>query len=223
MSRTKKSGDPVLTPDPKFHAGRAVEDVRFRKLVENSQDGIALFDKDLNVIYRSQSAERITGWTAEDRIDKDFKDIVYPDDEQKVRADLTKSLTSPGLPVTSVYRVKHFEGHFIWLESIFTNMLAEPGINAIVCNFRDISQKKQAEDVLQQTINELFAYKYALDESAIVAITDQKGTIKHVNKNFCRISKYSEAELVGRDHRIINSGYHEKAFIQNLWITIATG
>jgi len=223
MSRIKKSGNSVLAPDAEFNTGIAIEDVRFRKLVENSQDGIALFDKDLNVIYRSQSAERITGWKAEDRIDKDFKDIVYPDDEQKVRADLTKSLTSPGLSVTSVYRVKHFKGHFIWLESIFTNMLSDPDINAIVCNFRDISQKKQAEDVLQQTINELFAYKYALDESAIVAITDQKGIIKHVNANFCRISKFSAAELIGQDHRIINSGYHDKAFIRNLWITIANG
>jgi len=223
MSKINKSGNPPLAPDLKSNTGIAVEDVRFKKLVENSQDGIALFDKDLNVIYRSQSAERITGWKAEDRIDKDFKDIVYPDDEERVRADLTKSLTSPGLPITSIYRVKHFEGHFIWLESIFTNMLAEPDINAVVCNFRDISQKKQAEDVLQQTINELFAYKYALDESAIVAITDQKGIIKHVNANFCSISKFSEAELIGQDHRIINSGYHDKAFIRNLWATIANG
>jgi PAS domain S-box-containing protein len=223
MSRIVKSGNSILAPDPVYHTAIAVEDVRFRKLVENSQDGIALFDKDLNVIYRSQSAERITGWKAQDRTDKEFKDIIYSDDRARVRADLTQSLSSPGLSVTSVYRVKHFEGHFIWLESIFTNMLADQDINAIVCNFRDISQKKQAEDLLQQTINELFAYKYALDESAIVAITDQKGIIKHVNANFCRISKFSETELIGQDHRIINSGYHDKAFIRSLWATIANG
>jgi len=83
--------------------------------------------------------------------------------------------------------------------------------------------KKQAEDILQQTIKELSAYKYALDESAIVAITDQRGIIKQVNENFCRISKYSEEELIGQDHRIINSAYHDKAFIRNLWVTIAAG
>jgi PAS domain S-box-containing protein len=73
------------------------------------------------------------------------------------------------------------------------------------------------------TLKPTYDYKYALDEAAIVAITDQRGIIKHVNDNFCRISKYSREELLGQDHRIINSGYHDKTFIRNLWVTIARG
>ena len=72
-------------------------------------------------------------------------------------------------------------------------------------------------------MKELDDYKYALDESAIVAITDPKGTIIHANDNFCKISKYSREELIGKDHRIINSGYHSKEFIRDLWVTIANG
>ena len=71
--------------------------------------------------------------------------------------------------------------------------------------------------------NDIRDLEIAHNIHAIVAITDAKGKISYVNDRFCAISKYSREELIGKDHRIINSGYHPKEFIKNLWGTIKAG
>ncbi|MBE9228007.1 PAS domain S-box protein [Phormidium sp. LEGE 05292] len=88
---------------------------------------------------------------------------------------------------------------------------------------RDITESKATELALRNSLKELSDIKFALDQAAIVAITDERGIIKYANDNFCRISQYSRAELIGQDHRLINSGYHPQEFFQNLWQTISKG
>lgn len=80
----------------------------------------------------------------------------------------------------------------------------------------DITTRKLAE-------RRLADFKAAMDQHAIVAITDNRGRITYVNERFCQVSKYSEKELLGQDHRIINSGYHGKEFFAHLWKTILSG
>ncbi len=116
------------------------------------------------------------------------------------------------------------DGSIYWVATTIVPFLDEKGKPYQYLAIRaDVTQRKQAENQLKTSLKKTQDYQYALDESSIVAITDQKGIINHVNNNFCAISKYTREELIGQDHRIINSGYHDKSFIRNLWNTISNG
>jgi len=88
---------------------------------------------------------------------------------------------------------------------------------------RFATDAKRTTLAMTNSLKGLDEIRYALDQAAIVATTDHRGIITYVNDKFCQISKYSREELLGQDHRIINSAYHPKEFIRDLWHTIARG
>ncbi len=123
------------------------------------------------------------------------------------------------------------DGSYYWVDTKVVPFLDENGKPEKFIAIRfDITSRKYTEEQLKQSgkekedlIKNLADIYNALDEAAIVAITNEKGIIEKVNDKFCELSKYSPNELIGKDHKILNSGYHGKEFFKNMWATIGRG
>jgi PAS domain S-box-containing protein len=95
------------------------------------------------------------------------------------------------------------------------------GLSAYFLYF--IRDTQQNTSLLDSTLHELKSQTYALDKHAIVSITDKTGKILYSNQKFCNISGYTSEELIGKDHRILNSGFHPQEFFREMWMTIRSG
>lgn len=151
-----------------------------------------------------------------------FADFYSPEHLEKIK-ELIRLCREEGQTFHYEAPVITARGNEHWLR-----MSGEPVIQNGKCvkltgSFQDIHQIKMVEATLQQSLKDLSDYKSALDQSAIVAITDKFGVIIKVNENFCKISKYRQSELIGKTHKLINSGYHPPSYFKNLWKTISSG
>ena len=114
------------------------------------------------------------------------------------------------------------------------SFIKEQEYNELIVSLRDYAIKMNENDYWEDDYNELLdqmnrilnehsTLKYALDKSIIIAVTNKSGQILYVNDKFCELSKYKREELIGKTHRVINSGFHDLAFIKDMWDTIMGG
>ncbi|PLS17158.1 PAS domain-containing sensor histidine kinase [Bacillus sp. M6-12] len=121
-------------------------------------------------------------------------------------------------------RNKAKDGSLYWVNTTIVPFLNRKGKPYQYVSIRtDITNRKKAEIDLKNSLKDIKDIHFALDQSSIVAFTDNRGVITNVNDRFCETSKYSREELIGSTHRILNSGYHSKDFFKNLWDTISSG
>ncbi len=122
---------------------------RFRALIERSWDGISLMDAAGILRFASSSATRILGYPPDELVGRNAFDLMHPDDLRRTLDLLAELLQQPGGTVSADFRYRHKDGSWRWLETVATNLLADPGVQAIVINTRDITDRKQAEEELR--------------------------------------------------------------------------
>lgn len=118
---------------------------------------------------------------------------------------------------------KNKQNNSYWIDATFIPIIEYGRLKSLISFEIDITQEVVFQEKYSETLTELKNIKNALDESAVVAITNRRGTITYVNEKFCELSKYSSDELIGQKHSIVNSNFHPRTFFKDMWRTIGTG
>lgn len=122
---------------------------QFGALVANSHDGIILLSASGEILFASQSAQRLLGYTQDELVGHYSHEFCHPDDVAGVTSGTEQLLAQPETALTHEFRVSHPDGSWRWLEARKSNLLHHPALRAIVCNFRDITAQRQARDALR--------------------------------------------------------------------------
>ncbi len=144
----------------------------FRSIIENSHDVFVLLSADGKVTYESPSIERVTGYTPEERSGRPFLELIHPDDANMAHHDVASVMEAPGMVKPVSVRITHKEGALRWIEGTLKNCLDLPGVNAIVCNYRDVTDRRQVETRLRNYANQLAQANEELSQYAQVVCHD---------------------------------------------------
>src|SRR5665647_25194 len=176
----------------------AQSELRFRALVENSHDAITLVDENFITHYRSPSLRKMLGWNDDEKLERHLSETVHPDDMKNVIIPLRDELLKyPGRSFPITFRSKHISGNYIWMEGVATNMINNKNVNAIVANFRDITEEKTAGELIKRSEEQYRQIVETAQEG--IWMIDKDNRTNFVNDKMCEILEYTQEEMMGKE------------------------
>ena len=184
----------------------------FRSLVQNSSDVITVLEADGTVRYVSPAIERMLGYTPEERVGRNGFELLHPDDLARARSKFDEALRNPGVTLSIGVRMRHRDGSWRHVELTGTNLLDDPSVRGIVVNWRDITERKRAEQTLRESEERYRAVIEQTIEGIYLGAADTKRVLES-NEAFQEMLGYTAEELRGmhiydfiaHDHENIDS------------------
>ncbi len=201
--------------------------MHYQALIEKAPDGIALIDAGGKFKYISPSAKRMFGYNLTDEITGHPNDYTHPDDLPFVLSELEKVFKDPTYITTIEYRFIDKHGNWHWIETTFSNLLANPSVESIILNFRDITERKLSEKAISLS-EEKFRKAFITSPDSININRLEDGMYISINKGFTQIAGYTEEEVQGKtsieiniwatddERKKVNDELKSKGYVENL-------
>jgi PAS domain S-box-containing protein len=214
-----------ITASKQMEVGLRQSEEKYRGLFEEAPLGVAVIDSNTGRIYDVNPAyAKMMGRTKDEMLKINWMSITHPDDVQE-DLDLMAIMNSRG---TNGFQMEkryiHADQSVVWVSMTISKIKVEdPASPRHLCMVKDITKRRNVERETESVNLRYSNLVDAINKSAIVAVTNVSGAIIEVNEIFCKISGYSQDELIGSNHRILNSNIHPPEFFKTMWQTISKG
>ena len=197
---------------------------RLARVVQHTSNSVSITDAQLRITWVNEGFTRITGYTQDEALGRTPGDLLGSGKADQTASQSLLEAATAGVACRVEVLNRAKDGHEYWIDTEVQPMRDE---NGVLTGFMeigaDITAQKQTHLQLEAATREADALLRTVQRHAIVSVADRQGRIIEVNDAFCRISGYGRSELLGQDHRIVNSGVQPPAFWAEMWRTIAGG
>jgi PAS domain S-box-containing protein len=197
---------------------------RLASAVSNTHNGIIFTDRSRKITWVNEGFEKITGYTMAEVVGKSPGKLLQcaSTDPQTVRE--MRDAMDRRVPFQGKIKNVSKHGREYWLDlDIHPLFDADGQLDGFMAVESEVTELVEALHSAENALHEVSTLRNALDHHSLLSVTDADGTITDVNSGFCSLSGYRRDELLGKNHRILNSGYHPRSFWKKMWSKVSSG